>query len=212
MLVWIDLETTGLDPHRDKILEVACVITDDHATEVARLHRVTTEARHHDLSTVSDYVRKMHAKSGLWNESLTADPVGEPDVIIGAVDGVTPSTGADLMHIETALRSFVLRHTGAPNVVAPKLTLAGSSVWFDRGFIRRHMPSVDALLNYRILDVSSVGGFVEREHPNVWANRSQPAEPAHRAMDDIDESMRLYRYFRQHLRSGIPQNYSTENS
>ena len=185
MIVWVDLETTGLIPAKERILEVAAIITDDDLVEVARFHSVTSEARYHDLSQVDPYVLKMHADNGLWCESLLAQEFGE----IGRVD--------------EALRFFIEEHCGENIYEKKGPQLAGSTISFDRAFMQVHLPTAHALLHYRNLDVSTLNEMSKRFWPEVYESRPRQnadgGRSAHRAMSDIEHSLWTARYYASRL-------------
>ena len=193
MLVFLDLETTGLDASEDKILEVAVIVTDDQLKEVARFEAVTDEARH--IRFVDEvgkkwpdpYVRKMHHENGLWGASIASTQ--------------------SLYAVKIALAAFIREHAvrteerpDHPNFGKPILPqLAGNTVSFDRGFIERHMPEVAKLIHYRHLDVTSVNELARRAWAPIYSARPNNQEAAHRAMADIEESLRVARYYAQAL-------------
>jgi len=167
MLIWIDLETTGLDPQQGAILELACVVTQDDLTEVGRREWITDAARDVDFRTLAPAVQDMHG-SGLWCLSLRSD-VCTADV-------------------DAQLHEF-LRQSGA--VGAP---IAGNTIRFDREFMRRHLPRSFADLHYRDLNVSTLIEVARRFWPEVEKTRPTRAAP-HRAMADVLASIDLLRFY-----------------
>ena len=129
-LVWIDCEMTGLDVSRDQLVEIAVIVTDADLVELDE--GVNIIIRPADLSILDgmdDVVRDMHTSSGLLD--------------------LIPS-GVSLAEAEAEVLAYVQQHVPE----ARKAPLAGSSVYVDRGFISRDMPSLDAHLHYRLVDVS----------------------------------------------------------
>lgn len=173
MLAWIDLETTGLDPQTEQVLEIACIITNDQFEEVARFERVICSARSFD--SLSSVVQDMHAKSGLWTAVKA--------------EGAISESVAD-----AELAWFLHEH-------APYAQLAGSTISFDREFMRHHLPAALQQLHYRNLDVSTLNETARRFWPDVYATRPNSAEKAHRAMADIEESLAVARHYTQKLRA-----------
>lgn len=177
MLVWIDIESTGLSAAENVLLEVAVVVTDDDLGNQVFSSWVTNEARKRSLDYLPERVREMHTKNGLWEQSVRA--------------------GMDLAEVEREVLAFVKRHVPEPGTAQ----LAGSSVWFDRTFLERYMPSVVAHLHYRMLDVSSINEAARRFWPAVYAERPQKPEDQkpHRALPDIFESIAVLSYYRHSL-------------
>ena len=181
MLAFLDLETCGLDVEGDDILEVACIVTDDRlATEVARYHAVVRTDR--EFYELPEVVRDMHTKSGLWAE-VKDDKIAQP-----------------IRQVDEALASFLREHAvkierdnGRANLVRPQL--AGNGIHFDRGFLRRCLRKAEAELHHRQLDVTSVNELMRRFCPPIYEARPRPTESAHRAMDDVLESLAVARHY-----------------
>ena len=175
MFLWCDLETTGLDCDRDRVLEVAAILTD---AELVVLDEYTTVIDQSDLSarSLSDTVRQMHEKSGLLAEALVPSRDAVP---LHKADSYVWSMGAPWKQVE-------------PDT---KVILAGSSVHFDRGFIDRHLPRTAEQLHYRHLDVSAVETLARcagLEFPRT--------DRPHRALPDIRDTLRVARRFLEYFR------------
>lgn len=206
MLAWIDTETTGLDPQTrvmqtadgrvvtpaSRLLEVACIVTDDDLCEVARYQAVTDEAKFTDYTKVDAVVREMHHKNGLWGDSIAC--------------------GKSLATIDEELMRFLLDHAvvvppprvdaAGANVQDPpvKPPLAGSTVSFDRGFLDAYLPLAARQLHYRNLDVTSLNEMARRRWPTAYEKRpKQVAAVEHRAMPDIVDSLLVARYYGNQL-------------
>ena len=174
MLIWMDLETTGLHADEAVILEVACIVTENDFTEVDRFEAVCN----HEIvmDDVDNYVLEMHSKSGLW------DAVAESTLSQEIVGG--------------QLLEFIQEYVG--NRFAP---LCGSSVHFDRKFLEYHWRPVYDWLHYRNIDVSTVKEIVRRLYGEEALYEGQK-DKRHRAADDIQHSideLRFYteRYFKK---------------
>jgi len=173
MLAWIDLETTGLDYTTCGILEVALVITDNDLTEV---HAESHVLHYHGDPAgmgVDPYVIAMHTKNGLWAECAAGDKKDKSLV------------EADLL---AAMRRFTEPRT---------VPMCGSTIAFDRMFLRRNMPALEKHFHYRNVDVSTVGELAARWYPEKWDKR--PKGDAHRALTDIRQSVELARYWRREV-------------
>ncbi|HVM00159.1 MAG TPA: oligoribonuclease [Egibacteraceae bacterium] len=171
-LVWIDLEMTGLDAERDLIVEVAAIVTDGTLATVVEGPQLVLHAPDDALDAMADVVRDMHAKSGL-TEAVRASDLTVADA-------------------EARVLDFVCSHVPKPRS-AP---LAGNTISADRMFLRRYMPTLEAHVHYRNVDVSTVKELVRRWYPDVYAAR--PAkEGDHRALADIRESIEELRYYRR---------------
>lgn len=181
MLLWIDTETTGLDPDKDALLEVALVVTTNDLTEVHAASWVLPFDQGAHPHPIHEIVQKMHAGNGLWEECARRagkdhqDPVG----------GVAMREHA-AREILAELRRWTERG---------RAPLCGSTVSFDRNFLRRHMPEVEAHFSHRHVDVSTLGELAERLYPEAWAGR--PKAEAHRALPDIRHSIKLMEYWRE---------------
>jgi oligoribonuclease len=170
-LVWIDLEMTGLDPYTCTIVEIATLVTDSELALVAEGPSFVIHQPSEVLAAMSSEVRQLHQKSGLYDR--------------------IPESTTTLAHAEAETVAFVRRHCEPRS--AP---LAGNSIWKDRQFIERYMPELSAHLHYRNVDVSTVKELVRRWYPNVAAPKKQDA---HRALDDILESVAELRWYREHV-------------
>lgn len=170
-LVWIDLEMSGLDADRERILEIATIITDGQLEVIAEGPELVVHQPDAILDAMDDWNREHHGASGL-TARVRASTIGEAE--------------AERMTLE-----FVAAHVGLRG--AP---LAGNSVHQDRLFLARYMPKLEGYLHYRNVDVSTVKELVRRWHPKAFEAR--PTKKAsHRALDDIRESIDELRYYRR---------------
>jgi oligoribonuclease len=173
-LVWIDCEMTGLDLVKDKLIEVAVLVTDSELNVLDPGLDLIIGADDADLDGMDDVVKEMHAKSGLTEE-------------------VRASTRT-LAEAEQELLAYVKRFVPARRT-AP---LCGNSIGTDRGFLARDMPELDDHLHYRMVDVSSIKELARRWFPRVYFAQP-PKGLAHRALADIIESVRELAYYRRTL-------------
>jgi oligoribonuclease len=171
MLVWMDLEMTGLDHTSDVIVEIATLITDDDLNIVAEGPDLVVYQTDEVLERMDPFVVDMHTKSGL-------------------LELIRTST-MSLEDAGAATLAFIKEHVPAERSVP----LCGNSIGTDRRFLAAYLPAIEDHLHYRSVDVSSVKELVRRWYPEVLTQRGWK-QGAHRALDDIRESiaeMQLYR-------------------
>jgi oligoribonuclease len=167
----MDLEMTGLDPARNVIVEIATLITDDELEIVAEGPDLVIHQADDVLSRMDPFVADMHTKSGLLDQ-------------IKASTMTLAAAG-----IETL--AFIREHCPVERTVP----LCGNSIGTDRRFLSAYLPEIEEYLHYRSVDVSSIKELVRRWYPEVLQQRGWK-QGAHRALDDIVESvaeLRLYR-------------------
>ncbi|SOE02415.1 oligoribonuclease [Blastococcus haudaquaticus] len=173
-LVWIDCEMTGLDIVKDKLIEVAVVVTDSELNVLDPGLDLIIGADDADLDGMNEVVVEMHRKSGL-------------------TDQVRAST-LTVAEAEQQLLAYIKRWVPERRT-AP---LCGNSIGTDRGFLARDMPELDDHLHYRMVDVSSIKELARRWFPRVYFAQPQKGL-AHRALADIIESVRELAYYRRTL-------------
>lgn len=174
MLVWMDLEMTGLDPARDVIVEIATIVTDDQLVVVAEGPDLVIHQPDEALAAMDPVVVDMHTRSGL----------------LSAVKASTIT----LADAGAATLEFIRAHVPE----AGKVPLCGNSIGMDRRFLAAHLPEIEHWLHYRSIDVSSVKELVRRWYPKVLNARSAKAG-SHRALDDIRESIAELAYYRENV-------------
>ncbi|MEK8071007.1 oligoribonuclease [Rhodococcoides navarretei] len=171
-LVWIDCEMTGLDLSKDKLIEIAALVTDSELNILGEGVDIVIHADDDALANMPAVVTDMHAKSGLTDE-------------------VRAST-VSLEEAEQRVLAYIKEHVP----VAGTVPLAGNSIGTDRGFISRDMTALDTYLHYRMIDVSSIKELSRRWYPRIYYG--QPAKGlAHRALADIKESIKELQYYRR---------------
>ncbi|MCA2215440.1 oligoribonuclease [Wangella sp. NEAU-J3] len=179
LLVWIDCEMTGLDLGKDKLIEVAALVTDPELNVLGDGVDLVIHADDAALDAMPEVVREMHARSGLTEEVRRS--------------AITMAEAEDI--VLSYVREFVPNPRTAP--------LCGNSIATDRGFLTRDMPALDAHLHYRMIDVSSIKELCRRWYPRVYFG--QPAKGlAHRALADIRESIRELEYYRRTVFVPLP--------
>lgn len=170
-LVWVDLETTGLDPCNDVILEIAIVITDGAMREIAFWSQVVGDMKWNHRSDADPFVREMHDKNGLWL----------------ACDASTFS----LERVEQSCIHFLDAY--APNYDGP---ICGASPHFDKSFLDSDMPHLARRFSHRVFDVSTL----KQLECNVIGLATE-TETTHRALPDIRGSIAEARAFYQIARA-----------
>jgi oligoribonuclease len=174
VLVWMDLEMTGLDPATNVIVEIATLITDDELNIVAEGPDLVVHATEDQLAAMEQVVVDMHTRSGL-------------------LDQIRAST-LTLADAGTQTLEFITQHVPQPRSVP----LCGNSIGMDRRFLDAYLPDIENHLHYRSVDVSSVKELVRRWYPSVLGLRVQK-QGTHRALDDIRESVAELRFYREHV-------------
>ena len=172
LLVWMDLEMTGLDPDTDEIIEIATLITDADLNLVAEGPELILHQPQERFDKMDDWNREHHTKSGLWEKVVQSK--------------------IDMRAAEEQTLAFVKEHVGER--MAP---LCGNSIWQDRRFLARHMPALEAYLHYRLVDVSTIKELSRRWYPNLGPYSKKLL--SHRALDDIRESIEELKFYRAKL-------------
>ena len=169
-LLWIDLETTGLDPANCYILQVGCILSTMTADVHHELPQLTLHCDKSILDNMQEWCQTQHTNSGLIAEVLSSNlKIEEAELQI-------------CMHLNNHIR------------IQDKVYLAGNSVHFDRSFIQRWMPRLYQRLSHRIVDVSSLTLICKNLNPRVYEFRPLKSY-AHTAFSDIRESIREYQYY-----------------
>ena len=172
MLVWIDLEMTGLDPSVHVIVELASLVTDDQLEVVAEGPDLVVHQPPHALEAMDEVVRKMHARSGLL-DAISSSPLS-------------------LQEAGRQTLEFIRVHVPE----AGTTPLCGNSIATDRRFLAAQLPEIEEYLHYRSIDVSTVKELCRRWYPDAFAAAPRKVG-AHRALDDIRESVAELRYYRE---------------
>lgn len=170
-IVWIDCEMTGLSLEHDALIEVAAVITDYELNQLDEGIDIVIRPPEAALAQMNDFVREMHTTSGLL------DVLAEGTTMADAEEAV-------LAHIRQLVPD------------AGKAPLGGNSVATDRAFLVRDMPTLEAHLHYRMIDVSSIKELSRRWYPRAYF-ASPDKNGGHRALADIVESIAELRYYRE---------------
>jgi oligoribonuclease len=171
-LIWIDLEMTGLDTERDRIIEIAVVVTDAQVTQRVEGPVLAIHQSDAVLDAMDAWNKGTHGKSGL-------------------IDRVRAST------IDEAAAEAQVLAWLAQFVPAGKSPMCGNSICQDRRFLARSMPKLEAYFHYRNLDVSTLKELARRWQPGLMDGFKK--QQSHTALADIHESIDELLYYRQHF-------------
>ncbi len=172
LLVWIDLEMTGLRPDTDVIIEIATIVTDANLELIAEGPVLAIHQDESALSRMDDWNQRQHGGSGL----------------LARVRG----SGVTVADAEQATLDFL-----APLVEPGSSPMCGNTICQDRRFLARAMPRLEAFFHYRNLDVSTLKELARRWAPGVLESFVKTG--SHRALDDIRESVRELQHYRRHF-------------
>jgi oligoribonuclease len=164
------MEMSGLVPERDRILEVAMVVTDAELNTIAEAPVYVLHQADEVLEAMDSWNKSTHGKSGLVDK-VRASTFTEGEVEARLIDFLKPIVGERL---------------------AP---LAGNTVHQDRRFMARYMPAFEAYLHYRIVDVSTLKELARRWRPEVLQGIAK--EGRHEALADVYESIEELRHYRR---------------
>ncbi|GAB3616878.1 oligoribonuclease [Okibacterium endophyticum] len=162
---------TGLDLDVDELVEIAVIITDFDLKPVDEGIDIVIKANPAALEQMGEFVTNMHKESGLIDEI---------------------PLGVDVAEAEYQVIEYILKHIPADQ----KAPLAGNSIGTDRAFLMKYMPRLDSHLHYRNIDVSSIKELARRWYPRIYFN-APAKDGGHRALADIQESIRELAYYRQ---------------
>ena len=170
----MDLEMTGLDPATEVVVEIATLITDDELNVVAEGPDLVIFQPEALLVAMDPFVVQMHTSSGL----LTA--IRKSTITL-------EQAGAQTLE-------FIKKHVPEPRTIP----LCGNSIGTDRRFLAKYLPEIENYLHYRSVDVSTIKELVKRWYPGLEITRPTKAG-AHRALDDVQESIRELKFYRENV-------------
>jgi len=171
-LVWLDMEMTGLDPEKERIIEVAIVVTDSNLETVAEGPTLVIHQSDEQLDAMDNWNKSTHGRTGL-------------------IDKVKASTLTEAQ-AEDQLLAFLKQY-----VPAGKSPLCGNSISQDRRFMFRYMPRLEEFFHYRNVDVSTLKELCKRWQPEVY--KSFQKKSPHEALADIYESIAELKHYRAHF-------------
>jgi oligoribonuclease len=172
MLVWMDLEMTGLDHNTDVIVEIATLITDNDLNVIAEGPDLVVHQPDEALAGMDQFVVDMHTRSGLLTairqSTITLTEAGEQTL------------------------AFIKEHVRE----ARTIPLCGNSIGMDRRFLAAYLPEIENYLHYRSIDVSTIKELARRWYPRATSKKPHK-HGHHRALDDIRESVAELRFYRE---------------
>ena len=171
-LVWLDLEMTGLEPDRDRIIEMGFVVTDSQLNVIAEAPVLVVHQDDAVLDAMDDWNKNTHGRTGLIAK-VKASSVSEAEA-------------------EELCLEFLKQHV--PARVSP---MCGNSICQDRRFLARYMPRLEAYFHYRNLDVSTLKELCKRWKPELAKGVVKSGK--HEALADIYESIAELKYYRDNF-------------
>jgi oligoribonuclease len=171
-LVWLDMEMTGLEPERERIIELAMIVTDSNLETIAESPVWVVHQSDAQLDAMDDWNKKTHGGTGLI-ERVRASSLDEAAV-------------------EAAALAFVREYV--PERTSP---MCGNSIGQDRRFMVRYMPLLEAWFHYRSIDVSTLKELCRRWKPDLAKGFVKKSD--HTALTDIRESINELKYYREHF-------------
>ncbi|XP_058120572.1 oligoribonuclease, mitochondrial [Anopheles ziemanni] len=170
-IIWIDLEMTGLNVEEDRILEMACIITDGDLNIVAKGPNLVVHESDAVLANMNDWCKEHHAKTQL-------------------IDAVRKSTYS-VQQVEKEMLNFIKQY--CPERSCP---IAGNSIYMDRLFLKKYMPGLDEYAHYRVIDISTIKELCKRWNKLAYES-APPKQFVHRSLNDIEESIGELKYYRE---------------
>jgi oligoribonuclease len=177
-LIWVDMEMSGLDPEKERILEIAVIVTDAHLNTVATAPVWVIRQEDALLEAMDSWNKGTHGGSGLIDKvkaSSTDEATAEAECIAFLKQYIKPG-------------------------IAP---MCGNTIGQDRRFMAKYMPKLEAFFHYRNIDVSTLKELCKRWHPELVKGFTK--KQAHTALADIEESIEELKYYREKFIVPLPE-------
>lgn len=187
-MIWLDMETTGLTPLDNDMLEIGLMLTDEELNPIETYETLMMPNRYTPWTwrdRCEPIVRDMHDRSGLWDaltmalderaDGLASLPLAEQNVLDW------------LGHVEETY-----------GIDVSKQPLCGSSIHFDRTWLNIRMPRVNNAFHYRIIDTSTIKELVRRRHPLIYSTLPEKKE-RHRVVPDLFDTLEEARHYFNNL-------------
>lgn len=171
-LIWLDLEMTGLNPSKDRIIEIATVVTDENLKVIATGPNLVINQSEQLIKDMDAWNTKHHTQSGLVERVLKSN----------------------LTEADAEIQTLQFLNTYVEPGYSP---ICGNSIYQDRRFLMQYMPKLEAFFHYRHLDVSTLKILARSWAPGIASNFSK--ESNHRALDDVLGSIEELKYYREHI-------------
>ena len=171
-LVWLDCEMTGLDPEKERLIEIAIIVTGPQLTPRLEGPVLVIHQSDEVLDQMDNWNKGTHGRSGLIDK-VKASATTEADA-------------------EAQILDFIAQYV--PKCVSP---LCGNTISQDRRFLVRYMPKLEAYLHYRNIDVSTFKELAKRWRPEVY--NAFKKQQKHTALADVHESIDELEHYREHF-------------
>ncbi|KAH7712237.1 oligoribonuclease [Aphelenchoides avenae] len=173
-IIWVDCEMTGLDIDKNRLVEIACIVTDGQLKQLAEFGPVAIQQPPEVMQDMSEWCQETFAKNGLLERIKTSE------------------------HTEQAAEQMVLDFL-REHTEKGKCPMAGNSIHMDRVFISRYMPKLADHFHYRSIDVSTIKELTRRWYSPEELNRKPEKQCTHLALDDIRESIAELTFYKDQV-------------